>query len=63
MDLKARCLLSTPTPVEPVQDQVADAQPLAGRQLRGELQGVAIWAAQPVGGIDVLSRCVHVERA
>lgn len=42
VELQSGLLLSPPVPVKTLQDQVTDGQPLAGCQLRGQLQRLAL---------------------
>lgn len=46
VELQTGLLLSAPVPVEALQEEVADCQPLAGCQLRGELERVGLQLAQ-----------------
>lgn len=63
VELQTGLPLSAPVPVQTLQDEVRDRQPLAGGQLRCELECVSLEAAQLVGSVDVQPRCVHVKRA
>lgn len=63
VELQAGLLLSAPVPVETLQEEVVDVQPLAGRQLRGELERVGLQPVQFVGGVDVQPWRIHVECA
>lgn len=63
VELQTGLLLLAPVPVETLQEQVVDRQPLAGRQLRGELERVRLQPAQLVGAEDVQPRRVHVKCA
>lgn len=62
-ELQTGLLLSAPVPVETLQEEVVDRQPLAGRQLGRELQRVGLQPAQFVGAEDVQPRRVHVKCA
>lgn len=53
VELQTGLLLSAPVPVETLQQEVLDRQPLAGCQLRGELERVGLQLAQFVGAQDV----------
>lgn len=63
VELQTGLLLSASVPVETLQEEVVDRQPLAGRQLRGELKCVELQPAQFVGAEDVQPRRVHVKCA
>lgn len=45
VELHAGLFLSAPVSVETLQEEVVDRQPLAGRQLRGELDCVGLQSA------------------
>lgn len=53
VELQTGLLLSAPVPVETLQEEVVDRQPLAGRKLRRELQRVGLQPAQFVAAEDV----------
>lgn len=53
IQLQAGLLLPASVPVESLQQEVADGQPLTGRQLGGELEGVCLELAQFVCGVEV----------
>lgn len=63
IELQAGLLLAASVPVETLQQEVADGQPLTSGQLGGELEGVCLELAQFVSGVEVQPRCVHVKCA
>lgn len=63
VELKAGLLLPVPVPVETLQEEVTDGQPLAGCQLGCKLECVALVLVQFVGSVDVQPWCVHVKCA
>lgn len=63
VELQTGLLLSAPVFVETLHEEVADGQPLVGRQLGGELECVGLELAQFVGSVDVQPRRVHVKCA